>query len=195
MESRMMVSKASIVRVMVLMCFMGAGSAAVGAQPEGGTEAISYREFLQSLTPAERKIPINLVAASRYASGEPLPAALADIAARQAREAQTDSQVYRIEGTSSEALVIALRGEGLSPKYVSDTRNYITAYMPPSAVIALAASEQVFKITVVVGPLAQGQGSTQAAVAHRLAELYPVCLLYTSPSPRDLSTSRMPSSA
>ena len=27
------------------------------------------------------------------------------------------------------------------------------------------------------------------------AELYAVCLLYTSPSPRDLSTSRMPSSA
>ena len=26
-------------------------------------------------------------------------------------------------------------------------------------------------------------------------ELYPTCLLYTSPSPRDLSTSRMPSSA
>ena len=25
--------------------------------------------------------------------------------------------------------------------------------------------------------------------------LYPICLLYTSPSPRDLSTSRMPSSA
>ena len=25
--------------------------------------------------------------------------------------------------------------------------------------------------------------------------LYPLCLLYTSPSPRDLSTSRMPSSA
>ena len=27
------------------------------------------------------------------------------------------------------------------------------------------------------------------------AILYPICLLYTSPSPRDLSTSRMPSSA
>ena len=28
-----------------------------------------------------------------------------------------------------------------------------------------------------------------------LAAGYPACLLYTSPSPRDLSTSRMPSSA
>ena len=28
-----------------------------------------------------------------------------------------------------------------------------------------------------------------------LSDMYKVCLLYTSPSPRDLSTSRMPSSA
>ena len=28
-----------------------------------------------------------------------------------------------------------------------------------------------------------------------LGEMYKLCLLYTSPSPRDLSTSRMPSSA
>ena len=174
MESGMTVIKSGIGRVIVLVWLMSAWSLATGAQPDGSAESISYREFLQSLTPAERKIPINLVAASRYASGEPLPAALADIAARQAREAQTDSQVYRIEGTSSEALVIALRGEGLSPKFVSDTRNYVTAYMPPSAVIALAASEQVFKITIVLGPTAQGQGSTQAAAAHRLADLYPV---------------------
>ena len=40
---------------------------------------------------------------------------------------------------------------------------------------------------------------TRVVVAHRLAFLdkadYRICLLYTSPSPRDLSTSRMPSSA
>ena len=38
-----------------------------------------------------------------------------------------------------------------------------------------------------------------ATVASMLADAFPVffwtCLLYTSPSPRDLSTSRMPSSA
>ena len=42
---------------------------------------------------------------------------------------------------------------------------------------------------------------TQRALEHRLTELLGIvmiacaCLLYTSPSPRDLSTSRMPSSA
>ena len=37
--------------------------------------------------------------------------------------------------------------------------------------------------------LTSGNLSTSQAVYHR------ICLLYTSPSPRDLSTSRMPSSA
>ena len=40
-------------------------------------------------------------------------------------------------------------------------------------------------------------GEELVQLANELREflLYSVCLLYTSPSPRDLSTSRMPSSA
>ena len=33
------------------------------------------------------------------------------------------------------------------------------------------------------------------SIEHEVAEASEICLLYTSPSPRDLSTSRMPSSA
>ena len=36
---------------------------------------------------------------------------------------------------------------------------------------------------------------TVSALVVRLIDMYNICLLYTSPSPRDLSTSRMPSSA
>ena len=57
------------------------------------------------------------------------------------------------------------------------------------------------KILVVgAGPIIIGQAcefdysGTQACKALK-DEGYKVCLLYTSPSPRDLSTSRMPSSA
>ena len=39
---------------------------------------------------------------------------------------------------------------------------------------------------------AVARGATNAEIA---AALHVTCLLYTSPSPRDLSTSRMPSSA
>ena len=40
----------------------------------------------------------------------------------------------------------------------------------------------------------RGQGPQRVELERRRVEI-PSCLLYTSPSPRDLSTSRMPSSA
>ena len=43
--------------------------------------------------------------------------------------------------------------------------------------------------------LAGRDAATLAAAMQELRPLGEVCLLYTSPSPRDLSTSRMPSSA
>ena len=42
---------------------------------------------------------------------------------------------------------------------------------------------------------ANGSRSVHAFVDKKTGEVYKSCLLYTSPSPRDLSTSRMPSSA
>ena len=47
---------------------------------------------------------------------------------------------------------------------------------------------------VVCGPSGSGK-STLIRCINRLEEHQQGCLLYTSPSPRDLSTSRMPSSA
>ena len=41
----------------------------------------------------------------------------------------------------------------------------------------------------------QKRGFSIALLTNLFTEFYPTCLLYTSPSPRDLSTSRMPSSA
>ena len=43
--------------------------------------------------------------------------------------------------------------------------------------------------------LSDSQLLNMVGAGDRLAELELACLLYTSPSPRDLSTSRMPSSA
>ena len=40
-----------------------------------------------------------------------------------------------------------------------------------------------------------GAGMTSGRTVHVGTESHCLCLLYTSPSPRDLSTSRMPSSA
>ena len=53
------------------------------------------------------------------------------------------------------------------------------------------------KITAFIGPSGCGK-STFLKTLNRMNDLVEgvkICLLYTSPSPRDLSTSRMPSSA
>ena len=175
MEPHMTVIKPAVVRFLVFIGLLGALSATTWAQPDGNlANGITYREFLQSLTPAERKIPINLVAAERYAAGQPLPASLEARASSQARSALNESAVYRIDGTATDALASALSSLGIDPKFASDSRPYVTAYLSASSAIALAQSEAVFKITIVLGPSAQGQGSTLAAAAHRLDELYPV---------------------
>ena len=46
-------------------------------------------------------------------------------------------------------------------------------------------------ITGLIGP----NGSGKTTLFNSIVGYHPICLLYTSPSPRDLSTSRMPSSA
>ena len=87
------------------------------AQP--ADQAMPYREFLQSLTSAERKLPTDLVAAARYAAGQPLPASLEARAAAQARStAEADDLVYRIDGSGTKALVAALSDLGVTPKFV-----------------------------------------------------------------------------
>lgn len=149
-------------------------SMALTAWAQPANQGISYREFLQSLTPAERKLPTDLVAAERYAAGQPLPAPLEAQVSAEARLAPSEKVAYRIDGTGVDALVSELAVLGIDPKFVSNSRPYVTAYLSPSSAMALAQSEAVFKITIVLGPSAQGQGSTLAATAHRLDELYPV---------------------
>ena len=89
---------------------------------EPSSQAMSYREFLQSLTPAERKLPTDLVAAERYAAGQPIPAPLEAQVRSQARLAPSDKVAYRIDGTGVDALVSELAVLGIDPKFVSNSR-------------------------------------------------------------------------
>ena len=83
------------------------------------------------------------------------------------------------------------------------------AYLPGYAAWRREDFREVFESQYVQLPLSKGDalffspaifhaaGSNVSSNIHRMANLLQVssCLLYTSPSPRDLSTSRMPSSA
>ena len=73
------------------------------------------------------------------------------------------------------------------------SNSLFTALLP----VLLIAGSTILKIFIpqenYYYPLIEFLGNP--AIALLVAVLYSICLLYTSPSPRDLSTSRMPSSA
>ena len=72
-----------------------------------------------------------------------------------------------------------------------------TEKRPPSPLVDDSALEKVALVCPNIGIVYSGMGPDfriLLARARKIAQSY-CCLLYTSPSPRDLSTSRMPSSA
>ena len=87
------------------------------AQP--ADQAISHREFLQSLTSAERKLPTDLVVATRYAAGQPLPLSLEARAAAQARSAAEADDLPDSVGVLTRCLARNDASEA-----VSDQRNF-----------------------------------------------------------------------
>ena len=60
-----------------------------------------------------------------------------------------------------------------------------------SLAVGPAESKGISRLTMVV----EGDDETLQQMTKQLNKLFNVCLLYTSPSPRDPKTSRMPSSA
>ena len=61
--------------------------------------------------------------------------------------------------------------------------------------IELGDSDPRTFLSFALASVAVGDNATAVNVLAQNADAIPTCLLYTSPSPRDLSTSRMPSSA
>ena len=84
-------------------------------------------------------------------------------------------------------------------------KTVITAITSLIALSAFAANEKAdvvlerlkhpASVCVMGDPCSDNLGKAPVAAAARTGDQVYTCLLYTSPSPRDLSTSRMPSSA
>jgi len=159
--------------VLVGLCFVLFGLNSFAQPSQKTTEIADYREFLQSFTLVEQKLPRPLVFAQRFAEGKSMPEALRHRVAARAADARSGRNLYRIDGVSAWQLVASLDQVGITPEFVSSSRPYVTASLRPSDALALAEYQSVLKISPVIGPRAQGQGNTQAASAHRLADLYP----------------------
>ena len=123
----------------------------------------------------------------------------------------------------AESVMISLRENGLIPRdsYVAESANYQQQFWPVGANFldqpATETAQDTTDDSIEVTELAQALADTAAAAGDDTAtdtgadtetqmaqadtgtqadtSQPQVCLLYTSPSPRDLSTSRMPSSA
>jgi hypothetical protein len=173
LDLQTMVFMKSISARVLLVCLLGASMPTGGMGAEALNQSAAYRAFLDSLSVSERKLPIKLVATQRHAVKKKLPPGLEMQAGLRAGTFSSEESAYRIDGRSADELVGSLAELGLAPSFVSVSRAYVTAKLTGSMAVDLSASDSVLKITQVVGPIAQGQGSTQAAGAHRLADLYP----------------------
>ena len=104
---------------------------------------------------------------------------------------------YSIDVEDNATLVFSYTGYE-SYEVVADGRSTIDVIMQPNI-------SQLSEVVVVgygtrkrshnTGAISQVEGADVAAIQANRVDDALACLLYTSPSPRDLSTSRMPSSA
>ena len=130
-------------------------------------QAPTLREFLSSLSPAERKMPKDLVVQARIAAGQAVPAAArATSRSRSSRFADSEATaIVQITGTSAETLAGLLLQRGIEPEFVSPSRPYVTAALTEQEIWDVSLLNSVKSIRYVRGPIAQG--TTSGSIAHR----------------------------
>ena len=130
-------------------------------------QAPTLREFLSSLSPAERKMPKDLVVQARIAAGQAVPAAAqAASRSRSSRFASSEATtIVQITGTSAETLAGLLLQRGIEPEFVSPSRPYVTAALTQQEMWDVSLLNSVKSIRYVRGPIAQG--TTSGSIAHR----------------------------
>ena len=95
--------------------------------------------------------------------------------------------MLKLEQRTADYLAVLRDQRRLSPHTVAATRRDLDCF------VAFLAERSLDVHSVRQFVMDQNRRGKQPASLHRY--LSSLCLLYTSPSPRDLSTSRMPSSA
>ena len=137
---------------------------------EGVSAPLGLRNFRSLMTEAERKLPQSVVLVNRRGAGQPVPrvARKLVIGAGDA-DARTRVAHYRVDGSTTESVIAAMRSAGLEPEFVPEARSYATVYASPLQLARLAEDAGVTKIRKITGPKAQGV--TEAYTAHGVAAL------------------------
>jgi hypothetical protein len=122
---------------------------------EGALAAGDLRNFRSLMTEAERKLPQSVVLVNRRGAGQAVP--------RVARKplfgaGDADPRVrvahYRVDGSTIESVIAAMRSVGLEPEFVPAARSYATVYATPLQLARLAEDAGVTKIRKITGPRA-----------------------------------------
>ena len=127
--------------------------------------------FWNSLTPAERKLPRDILVAQRLAAGKTVPPGWerSAEASSKNRSSQVSERLYRLDGDSLAALESVLWEIGAEAISKSRSRAYLTAKLSDDQVVSISTYPSVARVRYVKGPKAQGV--TQAWQAHRIADM------------------------
>ena len=153
------------------VCLLAPGFVAAQNDNANAANSNSALAFWNSLTPAERKLPRDILVAQRLAAGKTVPPGWerSAEASSKNRSSQVSERLFRLDGDSLAALESVLWEIGAEAISKSRSRAYLTTKLSDEQVVSVSTYPSVARIRYVKGPKAQGV--TQAWQAHRIADM------------------------
>ncbi|MDB4048703.1 hypothetical protein N9485_00695 [Luminiphilus sp.] len=138
--------------------------------PAIAAESANPRVFWQSLSPAERKLPRNILVKGLLAQGREVPSSWQPKPAAESRSrvpaSDADAEaVYRVTGDDLLSLHNIMALVDIPVRTSSESRSYVVVTLTDAQVVEIAQYGAVQRIQRVKGPTAQG--NTEAWTAHR----------------------------
>ena len=135
------------------------------------SESAHPRAIWQSLSPAERKLPRDILVQQLLEQGKAVPPGWQKSAQARSKTAasEPDPVMYRVLGQDIDSLETVMNLLGVEIRTASPSRAYVIVMLTESQVLEVASYGAVEKIQRVKGPRAQG--TTDAWTAHRFADM------------------------
>ena len=135
------------------------------------SESAHPRAIWQSLSPAERKLPRDILVQQLLEQGKAVPPGWQRFAQARSKTAASEPNpvMYRVLGQDIDSLETVMNLLGVEIRTASPSRAYVIVMLTESQVLEVASYGAVEKIQRVKGPRAQG--TTDAWTAHRFADM------------------------